>query len=577
MHMQQEITAAIQKALAVLDLPKVSFTVERPAELLHGDYYTNVAMVVFRKLAAAVDSHADEIHWAGKWKNPHELAQHLKKELHGKIDGVEKIEVAGPGFINFYLSRDAIVSEIQKAATDASWGSNSLQRDKTVMVEYTQPNPFKPFHIGHLMSNTFGESLVRLLRNANAKVIPVNYQGDVGLHIAKAIWGLQKKGYDASDVLEIGEAYVFGNTAYEDDVDAKTEIITINKQVYAQDPAIMPLYTRGRAVTLARFEEIYAMLGTHFEHYFFESEVWKVGEQLVRDGLQKGVFEESEGAIVFRGEKAGLHTRVFITKEGLPTYDAKDLGLAMAKLAYASFDLSITVTATEQGEYFKVVFEALAELRPELRGKFIRVTHGLLKLTTGKMSSRKGNVITGESLLLDLKEAAKEKMQGRELPDADKVAEQVAVGAIKYAVLKQGSGKDIIFDPEKSLSLEGDSGPYLQYALVRARSLIKKAEEANVSDAVIDLSDIAEFVAALTLDRVLIHFPEVVEHAVQELEPHYVTTYLTELAAAFNSWYANTRVIGGEYPSYALTLARAFEHTMSRGLALLGIPAPEEM
>ena len=244
MHMQQEITAAIQKALAVLDLPKVSFTVERPAELLHGDYYTNVAMVVFRKLAAAVDSHADEIHWAGKWKNPHELAQHLKKELHGKIDGVEKIEVAGPGFINFYLSRDAIVSEIQKAATDASWGSNSLQRDKTVMVEYTQPNPFKPFHIGHLMSNTFGESLVRLLRNANAKVIPVNYQGDVGLHIAKAIWGLQKKGYDASDVLEIGEAYVFGNTAYEDDVDAKTEIITINKQVYAQDPAIMPLYTR---------------------------------------------------------------------------------------------------------------------------------------------------------------------------------------------------------------------------------------------------------------------------------------------------------------------------------------------
>jgi arginyl-tRNA synthetase len=194
----------------------------------------------------------------------------------------------------------------------------------------------------------------------------------------------------------------------------------------------------------------------------------------------------------------------------------------------------------------------------------------MMRFASGKMSSRKGNVVTGESLLMDLKEDAKEKMQGREVADAQKVAEQVAVGAIKYVVLKQGSGKDIVFDPEKSLSIEGDSGPYLQYALVRARALLRNAASAEVIQ--------PEPSGPKAVERLIIHFPDVVARAAHELEPHYVTTYLTELASAFNSWYASERmIVDGKITTRNLAVVKAIENTLAVGLSTLGIPAPKEM
>jgi arginyl-tRNA synthetase len=197
----------------------------------------------------------------------------------------------------------------------------------------------------------------------------------------------------------------------------------------------------------------------------------------------------------------------------------------------------------------------------------------MMRFAEGKMSSRKGNVITGESLHKELQKAARDR-------------KDVAVGAVKYAVLRQGSGKDIIFDPEKSLSLEGDSGPYLQYAHTRAHSLIEKAEKAGIVAGISDSSGemngsptptLSDMPALSRLEKTLLHFPDVVARAASELEPHYVTTYLTELAGAFNSWYASERVIGGSFPQYGLLLAMATKATLSKGLHLLGIPAPEQM
>ena len=196
--------------------------------------------------------------------------------------------------------------------------------------------------------------------------------------------------------------------------------------------------------------------------------------------------------------------------------------------------------------------------------------HGMMRFASGKMSSRTGNVVTGESLLMDLMEEERKKMEGRELKDASAVAQAVAVGAIKYAVLKQGSGKDIIFDPEKSLSLEGDSGPYVQYALVRARALLRNAASAKVVD--------PQPAGPMPVERLVIYFPDVVERAASELEPHYVATYLTELAAAFNAWYASERmIVDGQITSRTLAVVKAIENTLAKGLQVLGIPTPEEM
>lgn len=534
---------------------QMNFVVERPSSFEHGDYATNAALAVGKMLK----------------KNPKEVAQALKKELDGKLPDVEKIEVAGVGFINFFLSRDAIVKEVSSAATSDSFGKNDLYAHKKIMVEYTDPNPFKEFHIGHLMSNAIGESIARILESSGAKVTRANYQGDVGLHVAKAIFGLQHRRDIPLSIGEVGMAYVFGSQRYEESPEDKQKIDTINKAVYEKGSKYIELYESGRAVSLAHFDVLYKMLGTRFDKSFFESETTSLGVAIVKNNPD--IFVESSGARVFHGEEEGLHTRVFLTSQGLPTYEAKDLGLLELKNK-VDIDTSITVTASEQKEYFKVVLAAAKRISglKEIAEKTTHITHGMMRFADSKMSSRKGNVITGESLLADLIVGAHTKMGDRKIEDVNKIAEQVAVGAIKYAVLKQGSGKDIIFDPEKSLSLEGDSGPYLQYAHTRALSLLKMAGRESVEP-----NEIDKPTTSSNLERLLVHFPDTVAHAAQELEPHYVTTYLTELAAAFNSWYANERIIGGANPHYGVLLAQAVEATLKKGLQILGIPAPEEM
>lgn len=534
------IRQRIEETIRIVVGSGAAFVVERPRDMAHGDYSTNAALV--NKL------------------DPQELASNLQ------IDGVEKIEVVGK-FINFYLSREALMPvPAEIPATNIG---------KMVMVEYTSPNLFKPLHIGNLVGNVLGESIARLLEKTGADVKRINYPSDIGLTVAKGVWGLSKFNLDPSDIAQLGKAYVAGNAAYEDG-SAKEEIETINRALYdGSNPEWSQLRERGIATSRKHLAEICKTLGTEFDVEFFESESGPRGRDLVLQHVEDGIFEKSDGAVIYRGEQEGLHTRVFLNSQGLPTYEAKEVGLFDLKSnTYNSFDVSITVTGNEQSGFFSVVFAAIRKVFPEdTRGRELRhIANGFLKLTTGKMSSRLGNVITGESLIESLKEAAKEKMDGRELSDADKVAEQVAVAAIKYTVLKQGSGKDIVFDPEKSLSLEGDSGPYLQYALTRARSLVRAATEAGIEPGKDDMP--AE---ATVLERILVHHTDAVERAARELEPHHLTTYLTEVAGAFNSWYASTRVIGGAYPRYSLWLTHAVIKTLSEGLDILGIPAPEEM
>jgi len=539
---RETIENAIQKALATLWAGDVSFVVERPRDMRYGDYSTNAAFV------AKVD------------------VNDLMAKLN--IDVVEKVEVVGK-FINFFLSREAIQKEVKNAASDPLWGRTSIYESKTVMVEYTDPNPFKEFHIGHLMSNAIGESIARLFEYSGATVVRANYQGDVGLHVAKGIWGKMQK-----PSAHWGEAYVYGSEQYDA---RKQEIDEINKKVYEKsDEKINKLYDDGRTTSLEHFEVLYKALGTKFDKYFFESEVTPLGTTIVKDN--PWLFVESDGARVFRGEEEGLHTRVFLTSQGLPTYEAKDLGLLSLK-SKESIDTSITITANEQKEYFKVVLAAagrIVELQ-DIAKKTKHVVHGMMRFADAKMSSRKGNVITGESLLKDLTKAAR----GRE---------DVAVGAIKYAVLKSSSGKDIVFDPAKSLSLDGDSGPYVQYALVRARSLMRKAKNLGASEA-LGAAEVGKtwvfsgperrllpLQERNVLERALLHFPDAVARAAQEMEPHYVVTYLTELASLFNSWYAAERVIvDGVVADHTLGLVRAVEQTLAKGLEVLGIPAPEEM
>jgi arginyl-tRNA synthetase len=291
------------------------------------------------------------------------------------------------------------------------------------------------------------------------------------------------------------------------------------------------------------------------------------------------IFEESDGAIVFKAEKYDpkLHTRVFITREGLPTYETKELGLTEEKFKTdPALNLSIIVTANEQADYMKVVARAVSLIHPEHAKKMFHITHGMMRFVGGKMSSRKGNVVTGESLLNDARDAILEKMTDRDFgnEEREKIASAVGVSAIKYSILKQSTGGDIIYDFKSSISSEGDSGPYLQYSFARAKSILEKAKKEDI------LPDPHAFPPEIfEVEKLLYKFPEIVLRSAKEYEPHYIANYLIEVARAFNSFYGNNLIVDkkDKNSGYKIALTYAFSFVMKTGLHLLGIQAPAKM
>lgn len=587
---QRKLEGLIKQTLQNLGIEAKDILLEHPADLAHGDYSTNAALVYAKELKMKPRELAEKIAACIKGSTFLGSQGRTLGEQEGRI--LEKVEVAGAGFINFYLSpkffADSVAEIVRKAD---NFGRNENQKGQKVMVEYTDPNPFKEFHIGHLMSNAIGESIARLEEASGAKVIRACWQGDVGLHVAKAVWGMRKA--DMKDlrfmIYDLGMAYKNGAEAYEKDGDVKKEIEELNRKIFEKsDSGVNKLYEQGRRISLEHFEEIYKKLGTRFDHYYFEGKEGRDGEKIVTEFLKKGVFEKSDGAIVFRGEKYGLHTRVFITSQGLPTYEAKELGLNQAKFEREpNLSQSIIITANEQDDYFKVVLKAMEEIYPEIAKKTKHISHGLLRFASGKMSSRLGNVITGESLITAVENLVMEKIKDRELAtdEKQKIAEAVAIGAIKYSILRAGIGSDIIYDFEKSISFEGDSGPYLQYTYARAKSVLVKAGGIKVQPFKIqppnpnpNESQVRPVIRQVEgVERLLYRFPEVVERAAKEFEPHFVATYLIELAAAFNNFYAHNKIIGSDEEEYRLALTRAVSIILKNGLHLLGIEASERM
>ncbi len=511
--------------------------------------------------------------------------ENFEKLNQNKGDTIEKIERVGR-FINIYLSKKFFAGSVEEILNNKNFGENKSLKNKKIMVEYTDPNPFKPFHIGHLMTNAIGESIARILEASGAEVSRANYQGDVGLHVAKAIWGLMKdiKLQETVDSVmiqahNIGLAYADGSDAYDNNENAKKEIDEINQKIYTRESEkINAIYDWGFKVTMSAFEDLYKMLGTKFDFYFLESDMAPIGQAVVKENTEN-IFEESDGAIVFKADKHDpkLHTRVFITKTGLPTYETKELGLTREKFkVLPDMNLSIVTTANEQLEYMRVVTKAISLIYPEYTDKMKHITHGMMRLATGKMSSRKGNVVTGESLIRDTIELVSEKVKDREWDDdkKNKISEQVGVSAIKYSILKQSTGGDIAYDFETSISFEGDSGPYLQYSYTRANSVLEKAVAENIlPDPHSDSTEVFE------VEKLLYRFEEVVARSAHEYEPHYIANYLIEVARSFNSFYGNNMIVNKEdkNSAYKIALTFAFAFVMKRGLHLLGIEAPEKM
>ncbi len=561
---EEKIKNLIKEGLKELGIETNEILLEHPADLSMGDYSTNVAMVLAKK----------------EKQNPRVLAENLVDKMNNGIPKeISRIETKN-GFINFYLSTEFFAKSVEEILEKKeNFGKNNWLMGKKVIVEYTDPNPFKELHIGHLMSNTIGESISRIVEASGAEVKRACYQGDIGLHVAKTVWAMMKNKMEGRfTVSYLGEMYAKGSRAYLESETEKKEIEEVNKKIYQNDQEICEkFYLPGRKVSLDYFETIYKKLGTKFDFYFFESETGILGKDIVEKNIGD-VFEKSEGAIVFKGENfhPSLHTRVFVNKEGLPTYEAKELGLAKIKYGEYPYTNSIVITGNEVNDYFRVLLEAMEQVFPDLAEKTKHISHGMLRLPTGKMSSRTGDVVTAESLLFLISERVLEKIKETNRGDMGVVfVNQVAVSALKYSILKNAIGGDIIYDFDKSISFEGDSGPYLQYSYARAKSILEKALEEKI----VSNNLIPKEWQTTEVEKIIYRFPEIVSRSAEEFEPHYIAVYLTEIARAFNAFYGSTKIVDKDNldSGYKIALTEAFSIVIKNGLKLLGIEAPERM
>jgi len=554
----------IKSTLKELALPQVDFVIEHPAQMEFGDYATNMALVLAKETN----------------KNPKELAEKIVELLvKNKPDFIESLSVAGPGFINIKL-KDFVFIEALEGILDEGdeYGKNKNLSSQKIIVEYTDPNPFKEFHIGHTMSNAIGESIARITEWNGAEVKRACYQGDKGIHVARAVAHKIKTGVEWKSAKAVALSYAEGSKLYESDENFKEFVVEVNKKIYDEtDGEINQIYMIGRTLTLEYFETMYKILGTKFDFNFFESTTGEFGKALVRKHTP-GVFEESEGAVVFKGEKRDpkLHTRVFINKDGIPTYEAKELGLAKIKYDTYPYDISVVITGNEVNDYFRVLMSALSLIFPELAKKTRHIGHGMMRLPTGKMSSRTGDVVTAESLIEAVSQRVREKMKTSEkdLSGDEMFVSQIAVGAIKYSILRQAPGRDVIFDFDSAVSFEGDSGPYLQYTKARINSLLEKGKDLGLKPNIEKNQKISD------LEKMLARFPEIISEAYENTAPHAIATYLIQISGLFNAFYANNQIVNSSEKNvseHRLAIAKAVGQVIQNGLSVLGIQAPERM
>lgn len=556
----QPLATKIAEIVEKLYAQKVEIVLSRP-EPQFGDYATNVALQLSKKLN----------------KNPREIAESIVKVIMDELsESISQANVAGPGFINLTCHDHVLLQSLSTATVLSQTLSG-----KVVVAEYSDPNPFKVLHAGHLYTSVVGDAIANLLDHTGARVHRVNFGGDVGLHVGKTLYRVLKRlgGENPEGLSEIpesnrsdwlAECYVEGTNDYEDNEAAKGEITALNKRVYElhssndHDSPFAQIYWTTRQWSYDYFDAFYDRIGTKFEKYYPESSVAELGLKTVKEHVQKGIFEESEGAVVFKGEPYGLHTRVFINREGLPTYEAKDVGLIMTKKQEYNFDMSVVITGNEQLQYMSVVLKAIEQFAPELTRATSHLTHGMVKLKGNvKMSSRKGNILRATDIL-DIASAANLKATGKN-------DQKTILGAVKYAFLKVRTGGDIVYDPEESVALEGNSGPYIQYAHARARSILAKSTKKSL-DLPVDLQqDERALVSKIT------EYTSVIDRATHELSPHSICTYLYELAQQFNRFYEGNRVIGDPREAQRLYLVSKYAEVLKSGLEILGIHAPETM
>jgi len=529
-------------------------------------------------------------------KSPAAIAQDMAAMLEAgdaeAASGSGKARAVGP-YLNVFLDRASTSREILGRGENPGWNSYFPLAGKKVMVEFSCPNTNKPLHLGHLRNNILGESLSRITRAAGADVRKVNLINDRGIHICKSLLAYQVYGQGRTPEDEglksdhfVGKYYVLFNTLKAEDPGAEGKAQELLRRWEAGDPEVIDLWKRMNAWAVEGIKTTYARQGVSFDAYYYESLTYMKGRGEVLEGLEKGIFyREDDGSVWVNLEDIGLDRKVLLRKDGTSIYITQDIGTAMYRHADWPFDQLIYVVASEQQYHFKALFEILKRLGNEWAGNLFHLAYGLVNLPSGRMKTREGTVVDADDLIDELSDlAGKEIMaKGRDasVGDVKEVAEKVALGALHYYLLQTSPTKDMLYDPEQSLSFTGNTGPYIQYMGARASSILRKHEggEGNArlgKAGAAALSGDADW----NLVRRLAAFPESLELAARAKEPSVMAAYAHDLASDFSSWYRDNPVLNVPDPDLSasrIALVKSVKATLKTVCAMLCIPFLEVM
>lgn len=560
---KDQIVKVLEK---ITDLKEVEL--EFPENEAFGDYSSNVALQVKNQKS-----------------NPGQIAENIVEKL--KAEGelsklVEKIEVAGPGFINFWLRRDVLLSNlIQIESAKEKFGASEIGIGKTVIIDYSSPNIAKPFGIGHLRSTIIGQTLYNLYKSLGYEVVGDNHLGDWGTQFGKLLYMLHEKNMIEPkkpkdfDIAKLEELYVEFHKLVESDPSLEDAARGWFKKLEEGDPEAKEIWQKCVDVSMKEFDRIYKLLGVKIDFAFGESYYLSEMRQLVEDPAFKNHLSKGEdGAMIINLSKEGIETPLMVFKsDGATTYATRDLATIKFRVRKWDPDILIYEVGAEQSLHFQQVFAAarligLVDKKVEL----VHTAHGLYLAPDGKkFSTREGKTVKLEEVLNEAIKRA-EKLGN----SSEKVAKEVGIGAIKYFDLMHSVGSNVVFNWEKMMNLEGNSGPYLQYTVARTNSVLAKAKNWKIGSSMkIDNLELKN--EELKVLRGLFRFSETIEIAAKTYSPSLLCNYLYELASKFNGFYNAERIINSENEEFRLALTFGVGQVLKNGLKLLGIETPERM
>lgn len=585
-----KIKQTLVDAINELSMGK-EFLVEHPQDEAMGDYATNLALVLSKEMG----------------RNPRELAVDLVTKLEGSKgleEVVEKMEVAGPGFINFWIKDDVLVQKLNESLSNPNIGESEFMKGKKVLVEYSSPNIAKRFSVGHLRSTIIGQAIYNLYKLSGAeRVTNDNHLGDWGTQFGMIIAAIEADSnfdWSSADITKLEEIYVDFNKQIEEKPELKLKAKEAFLRLEKGDASARNIWQKSVEISVKEFDEIYEKLGVSFEHTHGESTYESLMPGIIDEAVEKKIGTEGEGGaliVEFLDEtgKEVMPPAMLQKSDGSTTYFTRDLATIKKRLSDPDLkaDLYIYEVGAEQRLHLKQVFETAKKLWPaETEGVgFVHVAHGMLSLPEGKMSTRKGNTIKLEDLLsrsitksVDLQEEINSERNalGEDLvygsSEMKDNQSSIGIGAVKYNELKRSPGMDYVFKWDEALAMDGNSAPYLQYVYVRTRGVIEKSKEQKekiVKDEKFILNDDERMLARWLLLRFA--EGEVFETTAMNFAPQQLCAYLFETAKKFNGFYERNKVVGVENQSLRLGLTLLTGEVIKKGLQVLGIETVEKM